>query len=319
MDEIRWGILGCGDVTEVKSGPALQQAGRSTVTGCMRRDEAKAKDYAERHGIARWHGDAGALIADETVDAVYIATPPDSHAALAVQALRAGKPVLVEKPMALDTAECDAMADAAAQAGRPLIVAYYRRALPRFEALREIATDGTIGTARAAEIRHFKRAGDRPGQGWKLDPAVGGGGWFADMQTHTLDWLDHAFGPAEGMRGLVAAHDADYPAEDTVTWCARFGDVTASGLCAYTVGEPAESVTIHGSAGSASMPFFGPGPVTIAKGGESEARDLPDPRHVHLPFVERVVAHILDGAPNPCPPEAARRTNAALEAIYGRA
>src|SRR5882757_10269989 len=103
---IRWGIIGCGDVTEVKSGPALQRATGSALVAVMRRDRAKAEDYARRHGVARAYDDAAALIADPDVDAVYVATPPSSHAAYTLAAARAGKPVYVEKPMALSHAEC---------------------------------------------------------------------------------------------------------------------------------------------------------------------------------------------------------------------
>ena len=316
---IRWGILGCGDVTEVKSGPALRKAARSTVVSCMRRDAAKAADYAERHGIPRSTGDADALIGDAEVDAVYVATPPDSHAEYAVRALQAGKHVLVEKPMALTVAECDRMIEAAEASGRSLSVAFYRRALPRFEALRAICHDGTIGTPRAVAVRHLLRADDPPDVGWKLDPSVGGGGFFADMQAHTLDWLDHAFGEATRISGHVR-HLADgYPAEDMVAYAIDFGPVTASALCAYTVGRKEEGVEVLGTEGSARMGFFRPSPVEVLREGEVvETRDLPDPPHVHQPFVERVVAHLLDGAPNPCDGHAGRRQAAIADALYGR-
>jgi predicted dehydrogenase len=124
METVRWGILGCGDVTEVKSGPALMKAPRSSVVAVMRRDAARAEDYARRHGVHRWYADADALIADPAVNAVYIATPPSSHAALTERVFAAGKPVFVEKPMALDTAECDRMIAAAGRAKLPLSVAY---------------------------------------------------------------------------------------------------------------------------------------------------------------------------------------------------
>lgn len=313
---IRWGILGCGDVTEIKSGPALQKAARSSVVACMRRDRAKAEDYAARHAIARAYDDVDALIADAEVNAVYIATPPDSHADLTIRALEAGKAVLVEKPMALNTAECDRMIAAAEASGRPLTIAYYRRALPRFEKLREVVQGGGIGIPRCIRVEHFAREADRPGQSWKLDPSIGGGGFFTDMQTHTLDWLDYVFGPANSVAGSVRHLAAGYPAEDLVSYVLGFDTVVASGLCAYTTGQKAESVTIIGSEGSASMSFFAPSPVTVMCGDERRVHDLPDPAHVHQPFIERVVAHFLGEGENPCPPEAARRTTAVVEALY---
>ena len=128
----RWGIIGCGDVTEVKSGPGFQKADRSALVAVMRRDLAKAQDYARRHGVPRAYDRAGALIDNPEVDAVYIATPPSSHCELALAVAAAGKPCLVEKPMAMNHGECLRMTEAFAAGRVPLWVAYYRRALPRF-------------------------------------------------------------------------------------------------------------------------------------------------------------------------------------------
>jgi predicted dehydrogenase len=136
------------------------------------------------------------------------------------------------------------------------------------------------------------------------------------MQTHTLDWLDYVFGPATIVSGTVRHLAADYPAEDLVAYTLGFGGVVASGLCAYTTGNKAESVTIFGSEGSASMSFFAPAPVIVRRGGTETIHDLPDPAHVHQPFIERVVAHFLGEGDNPCPPDAGRRTTAVVEAIY---
>src|SRR5436309_7352124 len=116
MKTVRWGIIGCGDVCEVKSGPGFQKASGSALVAVMRRDGEKARDFAARHGVPKWYDDAQQLIADAEVDAVYVATPPDSHEQCAVAALRAGKPVLVEKPMARKFAECQRMVGAAQEA-----------------------------------------------------------------------------------------------------------------------------------------------------------------------------------------------------------
>ena len=132
MKTIRWGIIGCGDVTEVKSGPALQKADHSALVAVMRRNGQLAEDFARRHGVPQWYDDAAALIHDPAVDAVYIATPPSSHKEYTLMSAAAGKPVYVEKPMARNTAECQAMIAACHKANVPLFVAYYRRALARF-------------------------------------------------------------------------------------------------------------------------------------------------------------------------------------------
>ncbi|MBM3274205.1 MAG: Gfo/Idh/MocA family oxidoreductase, partial [Candidatus Sericytochromatia bacterium] len=158
--KVRWGILGCGDVCEVKSGPAFQQAPGSELVAVMRRDGAKAQDFAKRHGVARWYDDADALIGDPEVDAVYIASPPGSHLELASKVADAGKPAYVEKPMARNAAECRKMIDRFEAAGVPLFVAYYRRRVPRFVKVAELLDAGSLGTVRRVSYVYRERAGE---------------------------------------------------------------------------------------------------------------------------------------------------------------
>src|SRR5689334_651436 len=138
MATIKWGIIGCGNVCEVKSGPGLQKATDSELVAVMRRDAALAEDYARRHGVPRWYSEAQALIDDPEVTAIYIATPPGSHLEYTRLAAQAGKPVYVEKPMARNFVECQAMLEVCREAGVPLFVAYYRRAMPRFLKIKEM-------------------------------------------------------------------------------------------------------------------------------------------------------------------------------------
>ncbi|MEM8812919.1 MAG: Gfo/Idh/MocA family oxidoreductase [Pseudomonadota bacterium] len=315
-NHVRWGILGCGDVTEVKSGPALQKAARSSLVAVMRRDGAKAADYARRHGVPKHYDDADALIGDDEVDAVYIATPPSSHKTLALKALAAGKPILVEKPMALDGSECGAMAEAAAQAKRSLTIAYYRRALPRFEALRSIVQSGEIGAVHAVSVIQIKPAEDTPAETWKRDPATNGGGLFVDVQTHVLDWLAYTLGPPEAVTGQVRRLDPRSPCEDTIHYLVSFPGAAASGACSFASAPPQENVTIHCEKGRASMGFLRPSVVEVTTPTGSYTVDKPDPPHVHQPFVERLIAHYLDGAPNPCPPEDGRIATDIVDTLY---
>ena len=138
MKTIRWGMIGCGDVAEVKSGPGFYKADNSTLVAVMRRNGALAQDFAKRHKVPRWHDDAEAIINADDIDAVYIATLTDSHLDYALRCAKAGKPVYVEKPMAMDYAQCRTMIDAAKAAKVPLWVGYYRRALPRFLKVKEL-------------------------------------------------------------------------------------------------------------------------------------------------------------------------------------
>ena len=243
----------------MKSGPGFQKAEGSTLVAVMRRDAARAKDYAGRHDVPRWYSDAGALIADREVDAVYVATPPSSHKEFVLKVARAGKPVLVEKPMALSADECEIMIAACRQAGVPLRVAYYRRKLPRFEKMRELIHSGVIGEPRAVDVRQFMKLDARPAQTWKVDSAINGGGLFVDMQTHALDWLHYVFGRVREIGGVAVNAARIYGAEDTVSYSLLFENgVVASGLFAYSIAREEESVTVYGSEGEISMGFFRP-------------------------------------------------------------
>ena len=170
VERVRWGIIGVGNVTERKSGPGFQQAERSELVAVMRRNGDLAADYARRNDVPRWYDDADELINDPQVDAVYVATPPDSHREYAVRVAQAGKPVYVEKPMARTALECEDMISACDEAGVGLFVAYYRRAMPRFATVKELLDSGRIG--RASVGQHPQRAA---GARWTR-PATGGGG-----------------------------------------------------------------------------------------------------------------------------------------------
>ncbi|MEP5153486.1 Gfo/Idh/MocA family oxidoreductase [Planktotalea sp.] len=313
---VHWGILGCGEVTEVKSGPALQKAPRSQLVSVMRRDGDKAADYAKRHNVARWTDDVDTLLADPEINAIYIATPPNSHADYAIRALKAGKNVLLEKPIALNSEECNSIEAALRETGGKLCVAYYRRALPRFEKLREIVEDGTIGKVNLIEVRQFKQASNAPNQSWKTDPKVGGGGNFVDMQTHTLDWLTYLFGKPAKVQGLKKNTSGLYAAEDFVSYLFDYETFTVSGLCSYAATRDEEAVIIHGEKGSASMGFFRPSDITLTVDGVEQIIALPDPAHVHQPFVERVIEYFLDDTPNPCSAEAGRLSTELVEDIF---
>src|SRR5712692_5856338 len=194
MRTIRWGIIGCGDVTEVKSGPAFQRANNSSLVAVMRRTGDLARDYAQRHGVPRWYDNAEALINDSEVDAVYIATPPSSHKEYTLMSAAAGKPVYVEKPMALNFEECQTMIEACRKADVPLFVAYYRRALARFLKIKELVDNRAIGDARFVNITFYQPIASEDLNSqilpWRVIPEVAGGGRFVDLASHMLDFLD---------------------------------------------------------------------------------------------------------------------------------
>ena len=186
---VRWGIIGCGNVCEVKSGPGLQKADGSELVAVMRRDGEKARDYAQRHGVGTWTTDADELIGDPNVTAVYVATPVGRHMDYALRVCAAGKSCYVEKPMARSHGECVRMVEAFRAAGLKLFVAYYRRGLPRFLKTRELVESGRIGQVTGVSYRLSEprfRGVDGQTLPWRLVAEQSGGGIFLDLGSHTL-------------------------------------------------------------------------------------------------------------------------------------
>ncbi len=321
-DGVRFGIVGCGDVTEVKSGPAFQKAPGSDLTAVMRRDGAKARDYAQRHGVPRWTDDAAELIAGDDVDAVYVATPPSSHLDYVRMAAAAGKPVYVEKPMGTTLIECEAMLGACRRAGVPLFVAYYRRALPRFERVRELLQGGAIGVPRTVRVTLAWPAADHDTRrGWRFDPEIGGGGLFMDLGSHTFDLLDHWLGPVAEIDAHAASVLPGSLVEDEVT--ARFtfdSGVHGSGAWSFSGRDDADDLTVIGSEGRISVPVFADGPIVrVDDDGALHREEIAHPRHVQQPLIEQMVGELL-GTGGPCVSTgaSAARTQAVLDAVLYR-
>ena len=291
MERVRWGIIGAGDVTERKSGPGFQQAERSELVAVMRRNGALAADYARRHDVPRWYDDANELINDPEVDAVYVATPPDSHREYVVRVARARKPVYVEKPMARTALECEQMISACDEAGVGLFVAYYRRALPRFATVKELLGSGRIGELRSVSIRNERPASlGEANEGWRVDPEISGGGHFVDLGSHILDLLDWLLGPVTHAVGGATNRGGRYPAEDLVTGVFRFrSGVEGVGVWNYDSFQRKDEVEIIGTAGALCFSCFADEPLRLLTASGVEQINAPYPETVQLPLIQTVV------------------------------
>ncbi len=318
-DVIRWGIIGCGDVTEVKSGPGFQKARGSQLVAVMRRNGTLAADYARRHGVPRWYDDARALVHDPEVDAVYVATPPGAHVDGALLAAAAGKPCHVEKPMARHTPECDAMISAFAAAKQKLFVAYYRRALPRFLKVRDLLADGAIGTLTGITYRLASPTpvnADPATGAWRVSAANAGGGLFLDLGSHLLDFLDFCGGPLQDTRGCAARLASPYEVEDAIAMTFR----TAAGVpgsASWNFASLAKDDTLEfsGTTGRLAINFYANDPVRFETARGVEHFDMPNPPHVAQPLIQSVVDDLLGRGSCPSTGESARRTSAVMDRV----
>jgi predicted dehydrogenase len=294
MKTIRWGMIGCGDVAEVKSGPGFYKAANSTLVAVMRRNGKLAEDFARRHGVPRWHDSADAIIQARDIDAVYIATLTNTHHEYTLRCAAAGKPVYVEKPMAMNHAQCVEMVDACRTSGVPLWVGYYRRALPRFLAVRDLIASGTIGDVRAVVTRQFTRLPAKEvlsgPTAWRIDPSSSGGGFFFEGACHTFDSLDFLFGPIDEVRAFADNQARAYAPEDIVTATYRFASgIHGSGTWCYAADFDEEYNEIVGANGRIRFSTFAPVPIVVTRGGKVEEVPIGDPPHVHQTMIQAIV------------------------------
>jgi predicted dehydrogenase len=321
---LRWGIIGCGAVTEVKSGPAYQQTPGFVLHAVMRRDGAKAQDYAKRHQVPLWFDNADALIQHPEIDAVYIATPPDSHLFYALKVAAAGKICCVEKPMARSSAECAQMNAAFAKAGVPLFVAYYRRSLPRFLQVQQWLQQGAIGLVRHVHwsFSRTTNPADAAGQpNWRTDPQQAGGGYFVDLASHGLDLMMYLLGDIQQVHGQALNQQGLYQAEDAVTACWQFApqadgsSATGSGYWNFAAFERCDKVEIIGNKGRIEFSVFAEEPLRLITAQGTEELFVENPKHIQQFHVANMAKQFEAGQQHPSTGLSAIRATAVMEQI----
>lgn len=306
MQTIRWGIIGCGNVTELKSGPAFSKVPNSTLMAVMRRDAAKAADYAKRHGVQRWYDNAYALMDDPEINAIYIATPPKQHEEYAVEALQRGKYVYVEKPVALNTAACKKMAEAVHSTQGKLVVAHYRRAVPMFQYIKDTILSGKLGKIKTIQLRmlqpHNNELIASAESNWRVIPEISGGGYFYDLAPHQLDILQFIFGVPVQYHGIAVRQSKHYPAEDAVSGVVEYPhEILFNGQWHFDVPEflIEDNCIVMGATGSLEFPFFG-NRVKYQLASGTEEISFEHPAHIQQPMIEEVVRYFRGERENPC-------------------
>ncbi len=327
-NEVRWGIIGAGDVCEVKSGPAFNRIKNSKLIAVMRRNGKKAEDYARRHHVPKWYDNADKLINDPEINAIYIATPPNVHKKYTLKAAQTGKPVYVEKPMARSYKECLTMIEACQKVNVPLYVAYYRRMLPNFLKIKELVDQGTIGDVRFVDVNLIKTpepdivGASESKNNWRVFPEIAGGGYFYDLASHQLDFLDFLFGPIVHASGFAHNQAGLYPAEDIVTGSFRFENgILGQGTWCFTSSKVSdqENTTIIGSKGQIFFSYFGGWTVTLEVEGKGKEVFTFEPlKHIQQPLIQTIVNELLGEGNCPSTGITGSRTNKVMEMLSKR-
>ena len=324
MKLISWGFIGCGEVAELKSGPAFNDVTGSHVEAVMSRTEARARSYAERHGVNKWYTDAQKLIDDPNVNAIYVATPPSSHATFAIMAMRAGKPVYVEKPLASNYEDCARINRISEDTGVPCFVAYYRRYLPYFQRVKEIINSGQIGQVAYVQVRFTTppRPQDyQENKPWRLIPDIAGGGYFYDLAAHQLDLLQDLFGVIVRAHGYKTNRAHLYDAEDTVSASFSFENgLVGSGSWCFVGHESAreDRIEVVGDKGMVSFSVFSYEPIRLVTSEGEQFIEVENPDYVQLPLIKSVIEDLQGFGMCRCTSVSATPVNWVMDRILGK-
>ncbi len=323
---IKWGIIGCGDVTEIKSGPAFNKVNNSVLHAVMRRDAEKAADYAKRHNVGLWYSDALELINNPDINAIYIATPPKFHEEFSITCLEKGKFVYVEKPVTTSVASCNRIATAVEKYNGKLCVAQYRRALPMFQKIKQLIDVNFVGNIKLIRLNLFQPHDSsiiaKTENNWRINPALSGGGLFYDLAPHQLDIMFHWFGEVTESFGVAVNQSQLYSAEDAVSGVVKFNnDVLFNGSWNFSMPEfiKEDRCRIIGELGYIEFPFFG-STIKFNKGDNEEVITFQHPAHIQQPMIEKVVNYFLGKEENPCSIIEAMKSLRIMESfVYGKA
>ncbi|MGO4891978.1 Gfo/Idh/MocA family protein [Flavobacterium sp. W21_SRS_FM6] len=317
--DYRWGIIGCGDVCEVKSAPAYQQVAGFELVAVMSRTLAKAQDFAKRHGVAKYYDDAEALINDPDINAIYIATPPDSHYEYALQVAKAGKVCCVEKPMALDFNQCLGMQQAFERQNLPLFVAYYRRSLPAFTQIKQWLDDKEIGQVRHIDWQYIRppSATDLSQKSnWRTQKEVAKAGYFEDIASHGLDMMCFLLGNIKQAQGVASNQQGLYTAYDAVAASMLFENgVTGTGHWNFAASSTADKVLIIGERGQISFSIFEDSPAVLTSADKCISQAMPKPSPIQGDFVQAMADHLSGKSVHPSMAQSGAHTNWVMDAI----
>lgn len=325
MKYIRWGFIGCGEVTELKSGPAFSSVPGSSVVAVMSRNIEKARSYAKRHDIPKWYDDAQQLINNPEVNAIYIATPPSSHATFAIMAMKAGKPVYVEKPLAASYDDCIRVNRVSEQTGVPCFVAYYRRYLPYFIKVKQLVEQKVIGDVRTVQLFLACPPRDLDYNSsqlpWRLQPDISGGGYFYDLAPHQLDLLQHIFGVITDAKGICSNRAHLYKTEDCVSACFQFENgLSGSASWCFVAHQSAKEdhIEVIGGKGKISFSVYNYEPILVINDEGTRSIAVPNPPYVQLPIIRTVIEQLQGIGVCQCTSVSATPVNWVMDRILGK-
>ncbi len=297
MKKIKWGLIGAGDIVRKRVVSALQNAENSELISVSRSQSDLAQSFAEEFGIPKWFADWRELIADNEIDAVYIATPVFLHKDQTILAAQNGKHVLCEKPMALNVAECEEMIQACETNNVKLSIAYYRHFYPLIEKVKQLIESDEIGKPVLAQINAFEYVDiseDHP-HFWFLQKEKSGGGPMMDFGCHRLEVLNNLFGKVESVKSIVSNKHFNREVEDTASAIMEFENGTIANLTVtHSAFEPQDTLDIYGDKGSIHIPVLNKGELRIRTKDGDRLELCPPHNYLHQPLAADFIESIID-------------------------
>ncbi len=319
---MRWGIIGCGKVTEIKSGPPYYKVEGFELAAVMRRDSDKVKDYAKRHGVKKTYTNADDLINDPEIDAIYIATPPDTHKYYGLKVAKAGKPCCIEKPLSPNYKDSLEIFQVFKDKSIPLFVAYYRRSLPRFNQVKTWIDNNAIG-----EIRHITWHLSKPTNdidaskvyNWRTDTKIASGGYFDDLASHGLDLFNYLLGDITEAKGISLNQQGLYTSKDAITACWKHENgVTGVGSWNFGSHLREDRVEIYGSTGKIEFSVFGEEPLILNSTSEQQELVIENPENIQWYHVQNLKDYFFEHKEHPSTGKTATHTSWVMDKILGK-
>jgi predicted dehydrogenase len=321
MAKIRWGLIGCGDISQKRVAPALRDAVDSELLAVARARFDLAGEFAREFGASRTYRDWRELAADPDVDAVYVATPVDLHAEQTIAAAEAGKHVLCEKPMALNVADCDRMIAACRSNSVKLGVAYYRRFYPVIRRVRALIDHGEIGQVVVVQMNAFSRFNPQPGEPrhWLIEKDRAGGGPMMDFGCHRIETFVNLFSPVDVDAAFTDQIYYKRDVEDTSgVFFKMAGGARGVLLASHATPVHADTVDIWGSEGSLHIRTLNRGDLTVKTVQGEREENHPPHANLHQPAIEDFVQAVAENRAPGVTGEVGREVSRLLEQIYSR-
>jgi predicted dehydrogenase len=245
-------MLGTGRIADAQLAPALAKTEGARLWSVLSRDEQRGRDFAKRHGAAARnpaYTDLDNLLADDALDAVFIASPDKLHVSQCVAAAGAGKHVLAEKPMATDVAEAEVMVEACDKAGVTLAVAYHMRWHAGHRKLAEAVHAGQLGTLRHMRVQWSFLA--QNAENWRASPEVGRWWGLAGVGTHCLDQVRWLMVPSCGeivvQENLISREVWKGPHDETALVSLGFESGATAEICSSVLFDAPRRMEVFGS------------------------------------------------------------------------